>query len=74
MSVDILPCPFCGSPGELGMPNGRADTWSVACSNPGFYDEAGGCNVSPESGWNTLSTTSKEEAVRRWNTREERDE
>ena len=57
----LLPCPFCGEPGETGFSDG--EDYVAGC--PSFAGSAFGCRVAPFS----LSPRSLEEAIAAWNTR-----
>lgn len=53
----LLPCPFCGSPGQWH--EGTVAGWIVACANTDFA-----CNVRPATWWG-----SRADAVLHWNRR-----
>lgn len=65
--IELLPCPFCGSPAELEFEEdrhhneerGEEHRWDVCCSGIGPV-----CPVGPMT-----HCTTKDEAIRQWNTR-----
>lgn len=57
MSADLLPCPFCGGPGECFLNGSR--TYTVMC-----HDDNEGCEFSPYGFAGTEA-----EAITLWNTR-----
>lgn len=62
---DLLPCPFCGAPGDLCEDEGKtmsghytADCCCSTCSH-----------VRSPSGWGITKEQAKEKAIAAWNTR-----
>jgi len=54
---ELKPCPFCGKRPKIGSLDGDEQNWAIWCPV---------CNISFETG---INGNTKEELIKKWNTR-----